>query len=443
MPPRKGQMATPATRWDSQELAKEAANRDIYGMDVDYELPTLRPQLNEEILQIMQQMQQQLREQESCHQAMMCTQSTQIDELKQRMQTGDGQPQNQHNQPPPPHNASNSSIDDLMRWVQSNTNPIEKEEERIVRTSERYWRNHGFKLTGRENFALWQKAILRDAEYIGARDLLEEGTPETNDPIQKAGLAMKNQLLENRIQNTLLLNIQQHVYTDWIQSPHTLWRRLNTIYGLSPAEERLLTIKTMINLQPQNNPMAMMCQWEALTTQVKEKAYSATDICHDIGILLLSDWQKTFVRGALDDYFALSMEGKVHRLDMHKLIEKLEVRSKTNSGQYIPLSYPFYQQDPRMAKGGEEAQKAGKQAPKQPGSQPATKEVDDNLCPHCKHGYHMEDDCWIKHPEKHPRPRILAARRAAREDRPYEARGSANSIFKGSGWGTWILDTAV
>ena len=259
-------------------------------------------------------------------------------------------------------------------------------------------------MTGRENFALWQKAILRDAEYIGARDLLEEGTPETNDPIQKAGLAMKNQLLENRIQNTLPLNIQQHVYTDWIQSPHTLWRRLNTIYGLSPAEERLLTIKTMINLQPQNNPMAMMRQWEALTARVKEKAYSATDICHDIGILLLGDWQKTFVRGALDDYFALSMEGKVHCFNMHKLIEKLEVRSKTNSRQYIPLSYPFYQQDPRMAKGGEEAQKAGKQAPKQPGSQPATKEVDDNLCPHCKHGYHMEDDCWIKHPEKHPPP---------------------------------------
>ena len=118
-----------------------------------------------------------------------------------------------------------------------------------------------------------------------------------------------------------------------------------------------------------------------------------SDICHDIGIILLGDWQKTYMRGALDDFFALSKEGKVHRLDMHKLIEKLEVRSKTNNGQYTPLSYPFYQQDPRVARGGEEAQKAGKQAPKQQGSQPATKEVDDNLCPHCKRGYHQEDDC--------------------------------------------------
>ena len=52
MPSRKGQMATPATCWDSQELAKEAADRDMYGMDVDYESPTPRPQpqQNEEML---------------------------------------------------------------------------------------------------------------------------------------------------------------------------------------------------------------------------------------------------------------------------------------------------------------------------------------------------------------------------------------------------------
>ena len=111
--------------------------------------------------------------------------------------------------------------------------------------------------------------------------------------------------------------------------------------------------------------------------------------------------------------------------------------------QYIPLSYPFYQQDLQMAKGGEEAQKAGKQAPKQPGSQPVTKEVDKNLCLHCKHGYHQEDDCWIKHPEKHPPSQVLAAQWAARKDRLNEACGSANSVLKGSGWGMWIFDMAV
>ena len=134
MPPRKGQMATPATRRDSHELAEEAAERDAYGMDVDYESPTPRPQSNEELVQAMQQMQ-----------SIVKSQSDQINDLKQMVQTNNSRPQHQQN---PPY------MDDLMRWVQSNTNPIEKEEERIVRTSELYWRDHGFKLTGRENFAL-------------------------------------------------------------------------------------------------------------------------------------------------------------------------------------------------------------------------------------------------------------------------------------------------
>ena len=165
------------------------------------------------------------------------------------MQTGDDQPQNQHNQPPP-HNASNSSINNLVKWFKSNSthDPVEKEEKQIIQGSEHYWQDHGFKLASRENFALWQQAILQDAEYIDAHNLLEQGVQETNDPIKKAGLATKNQLLETQILSMLPLNIKQQVYIDWIQSPHILWQRLNAIYGFSPAEERLLTIKTMINL---------------------------------------------------------------------------------------------------------------------------------------------------------------------------------------------------
>lgn len=109
-------------------------------MDVDYESPTPRPQSNEELVQAMQQMQ-----------SIVKSQSDQINDLKQMVQTNNGRPQHQQNP---------SYMDDLMKWVQSNMNLIEKEEEQIVRTSEHYWQNHAFKLTGREDFVLWQKAIL-------------------------------------------------------------------------------------------------------------------------------------------------------------------------------------------------------------------------------------------------------------------------------------------
>ena len=191
-------------------------------------------------------MQQQLSERESHYQAKIAA-------LEQQVR-GSGRGQQ------PPHESSNSSIADLVKWFKSNSthDPVEKEEKWIIQGSEHYWQDHGFKLASRENFALWQQAILWDTEYIDARDLLEQGAQETNDPIKKAGLATKNQLLETQILSMLPLNIKQQVHTDQIQSPHILWQRLNAIYGFSPAEERLLTIKTMINLQPQGNPMAMM-----------------------------------------------------------------------------------------------------------------------------------------------------------------------------------------
>lgn len=46
----------------------------------------------------------------------------------------------------------------------------------------------------------------------------------------------------------LPLNIQQQVYTDQIQSPHILRQKMNAIYGFSPVEEILLTVKTVFNI---------------------------------------------------------------------------------------------------------------------------------------------------------------------------------------------------
>ena len=71
-----------------------------------------------------------------------------------------------------------------------------------------------------------------------------------------------------------------------------------------------------------------------------------TDIYHNISVILLGDWQKTYMHGLLDDLFAIFKEDSIHYLDIHTIIEKLEVCSKTNSRQYTLLSYLFYQQDP-------------------------------------------------------------------------------------------------
>lgn len=108
MPPKKGQMVTPATHQGSQELAREAAEIDAQGVDAEYETPTPKPQLNEDMIKTIQQMQKQLDEQESCHQAQMA-------ELEQQVQGSD------RIQQQPSDGSSDMPIADLVKWFKSNS----------------------------------------------------------------------------------------------------------------------------------------------------------------------------------------------------------------------------------------------------------------------------------------------------------------------------------
>lgn len=243
--------------------------------------------------------------------------------------------------------------------------------------------------------------------------------------------AVKSRLLHTRILDTVSPTIQEQMQIQHVQSPASLWQKLNGLYGLSPAEERLVTIKTLINLHPQGNPIAMMRQWESLAAVIQEKGYDAFDICHDIAIILIGNWQRSFVRGQLDEFFADSKNLQYTHMDMHALIDQLEARSTNKLGQYTPLAYPFYRQDPRNdPKGGDSKDlnnekgnppKGGKTESnnRPPQSQPSSQAQTPlsrpenrsplpmmsggkQLCTHCRRGYHRVDDCWTLYPEKRP-----------------------------------------
>lgn len=245
---------------------------------------------------------------------------------------------------------------------------IEKQQKHTFRMSQLAWIDHGFKLNGRDNFALWKRTILRDAECIRARELLEKGEPEEQQmgPVKKAEIENKSILLHIRIFAMLPFNIQEWLEPDRILKPQEIWRRLNARYGISPAEERLVHVKTLMNLHPQGNPAAMMRQWEGLVASMKEKQYTADDICHDIGIILLGDWQREYVRRELDALFAASEKENIHQLNMSELINRLQMRSTragSTNGPYMRLSYPFYRQDSRTAR----RRMAGPERRNQPG----------------------------------------------------------------------------
>lgn len=401
-----------ADRQTSEDLAREA-DAASSGMIIGPGLPTPMPtnqqprmagqsaqptqqdmmDMMREMHAYMQHQQAHAAAQEARLQAQAAAQEARIQELQTALENATIN-MNDLQQQPSQADPNAALMAQFMSLLQSNTNqdPLEKEENRITRLSTQHWRDHGPRLIGRENFALWQRAILIDAEYIGGREILDNeiDTPPEGDPIEKTRWEVRSRLLHTRILDMLPMNIQQQVQMDHLQSPVELWRRLGNIYGLSQAEERLVNVKTLINLHPQGNHMAMMRQWQELTSLMKEKKYTADEIYHDIGITLLGDWQKTFVRGELDTFFATSKEKDIHQLDIDKLIDQLEVRSPSTAGIYTPLSYPIYRQDQRtVPRGGGTREKTTSSQSRFP-------------CPHCKRGYHKEEDCWVKYPEKQP-----------------------------------------
>ena len=167
--------------------------------------------------------------------------------------------------------------------------------------------------------------MLIDADYLNARHILT-GTREhlLDDDLQHFSWEVCARLLHTRILDQLSPDVSKTIQTSHIQEPSEIWQRLEALYGLSKAEERLLLVKTMMNLKPQGNPLAMMRHWQQLGLAMMDKQYTAAEIYHDMGIVLLGDWQRGFIRSQLDDLFTRSKEGRAHVLDMPILINQLE-----------------------------------------------------------------------------------------------------------------------
>ena len=128
-------------------------------------------------------------------------QEARLDDLLKKIQQIKPKPTSeQHQQGDPNPNPTSSELAEYFKTI-STQNAIVQERKNIIRISKLAWIDHGFKLDGRDNFALWKRAILRDAEYIGARELLENGQPEERqmDPVKRAEIETNSMLLHIRI----------------------------------------------------------------------------------------------------------------------------------------------------------------------------------------------------------------------------------------------------
>lgn len=334
--------------------------------------------------------------------------------------------------------------------IQREKQEIREEERRLHELAKTHWRDTR-RLQGRDNYSEWRKNLLFDADYIGARDvLLHPNDIPKHTSLQLAHYTTSKKLLHTRILDRLTLDILHQVHTDHTQHPSEILSHLDTIYGVSPAEERLLLVKTLMNLKPNGNTVAMMRQWQRITTEIERKGYDVSEICHDIGIILLGDFQRSFVRTQLDSLFAGSKRDRFHEMDMADVIDQIESRTPPPPHTYRQLSYTIYRQDtwnPIHSTGptNRGTHKGGNTSSNTPTSGESTSSNRRlPFCSHCKRGNHSLDDCWTLHPEKRPpKSDNLNPTSNNTNSTPKKPDGYANLVQSADSAYDWVLDTGA
>jgi hypothetical protein len=244
------------------------------------------------------------------------------------------------------------------------------------------------KLSGRDNFMQWRDAMLADARSIKAKEILEQSEPPDTSGRAIARWDALNDVLLSRIETSLSEAIRKEYNEREYALASAIWQDLTVEFGMSPAEERLVTFNAFISVTSQGNMSSAMEDLKRLYNQLKSMNYTLDDLYRDKFICLLGTWQSSFVQTKLDEYFADSRKGTA-TLDVEEMAVQLRARSNPSTKPYTKQSFKGF----KLGSGF---------SPYIPTTQtPAAH--DKATCKHCKWPQNKPEDCWTLHPDKRPK----------------------------------------
>ena len=190
-------------------------------------------------------------------------------------------------------------------------------------------------LQGRDNYTKWRDSILRDAHMIEAKNILDQtNPPNDSNEIDIARWDTKNEIMHTRILQSITPHVQETISWEDSILAAELWARITSTYGLSTAEERLMTVKALLDINPQGNYPAMIRDFQRIGAKLKRMNLSFDDIFHDIFLCSLGLWQQSFVRTKLDEFFSCG-QGPIKNLDIAAFADQLVARSASSNNKYI------------------------------------------------------------------------------------------------------------
>ncbi|CBF80690.1 predicted protein [Aspergillus nidulans FGSC A4] len=141
-----------------------------------------------------------------------------------------------------------------------------------------------------------------------SNDMADEDQPDEPATMENILPGLLRQIREEITKQVRDESITPHVQEtiSWEDSTLAaeLWARITSTYGLSTAEERLMTVKALLDINPQGNYPAMIRDPQ------------------QIGAKLKCLWQQSFIYTKLDKFFSCG-RGPIKNLDIAALADQL------------------------------------------------------------------------------------------------------------------------
>jgi hypothetical protein len=279
---------------------------------------------------------------------------------------------------------------------------VHREQERIQKLAKsKFGTQQPTTLNGRDNYTTWRDSILMDAHMIEAKDILDQIEPPNNSSeIDTARWQTRNEILHTRILQTIASHVRETISWEDSTLAAELWARITSTFGLSAAEERLLTVKALLDINPQGNYPAMIRDFQRIAAKLRRMNLSFDDMIHDIFICSLGQWNQNFIRTQLDEFYSCG-RGPIKNLDIATLADQLVARasSSASSNNYVPQNPQEFKLETKLRMSPTES----KDSPRKRDGQAQKPARTKTLCQICGKGYHKPDDCWKQHPEKAPK----------------------------------------
>ncbi|KAI9038199.1 uncharacterized protein KD926_011138 [Aspergillus affinis] len=310
-------------------------------------------------------------------------------------------------------------------------------------------------LNGRDNYTTWRDSIQMDAHMIEAKEILDQtNPPDGSNEIDIARWQTKNEILHTRILQTIASHVRETISWEDSTLAAEIWARITSTYGLSAAEERIMTVKALLDINPQGNYPAMIRDFQRIAAKLRRMNLTTDDLIHDIFICSLGQWNQNFIRTKLDEFYS-SGRGPIKNLNIATLADQLVARapSSASSNKYVPQNPQEFKLETKLRLSPTEL-KDSPQTKRDSQDQRSTRTK--TRCQACGKGYHKPDDCWTLHPEKAPKRHENPTSNATTSDEKNQAiskelvlrnNSQANSIIvtqiKKPNEPQWLLDTAA